>query len=230
MKVSITSPYRTFGGTYKSTDLIFRRTGIDGELVASAKIRQTNPDSPDQRAARRMQKDAVEHWAALTREQRMAWNRFAQQYGPCESHRSGRSLCREAARMRLFLGMAPRADGPRFCIPPRVAELSCEPAGDPGTYTFRVVHAIEAASGYWLQIKITPPPPTAARTPRAKDARCICGVGPQSAMPLPPSGGTVTFSNTRFALEPGWHVGVVATIIREEEGLASVPASCALVR
>jgi hypothetical protein len=230
MKVSLTHHIEAMQGTYKTTDLVYRTSGKTGKVYASSKIRPANPRTPDQQATRRIQAMAVRHWCQLTREQRSAWDQFAGLFASGEAPRSGQAVCREAARMRLLLGLEPRCEAPQFGFPLRVSALVLDPSADSRAFVFQVTHAMDALAGYVVLMKITPPSPTDARAPVPLQARSICGLGPQSAAPLPPSGGTVSFTDTRFAIEPGQRFGATATIVRLQDGLASPPVFFDLLR
>jgi hypothetical protein len=79
-------------------------------------------------------------------------------------------------------------------------------------------------------VKITRAMKRRSWTPGKHRARCICGLGPQSAVALPENGGIVTFPDARFAIEPGERFGAAFTVIRVEDGLASPVAFFDLIR
>lgn len=139
-------------------------------------------------------------------------------------------VCREAQRMRLILGLPTTAEAPRLPFPAPVTALTLEPGSDPSSFGFRIEHAVDVPAGHMVLVKITQQANTVACTPQQQHARAICGLGPQSAVELPPSGSVISLVNARFAIEPGARFGVALTIIRVEDGLASQVAFFDLIR
>ena len=230
MKLKLAAQLKGARGSYKTTDLVYIENAATGEVFARSKIKPRNPNSRDQQAARRVSTDATRCWSSLSPSARADWERFTLRFACGQKPRRPMDVCREAQRMRLILGLPTTAGAPHLTYPPPVTGLSEEPCASPDEFRFRVEHAVDAPAGHMVLVKITPPVPTTACCPRAKDARAICGLGPASAAALPDSGGMVTFPNARFAIESGARFGVALTVIRAEDGLASPVAFFDLVR
>jgi hypothetical protein len=125
--------------------------------------------------------------------------------------------------MRYVLGLEPLREAPALPRPRKVSKIELEFTAQSDEFRLRVEHGIDAPSGYVLMVRITPRR-NPGRTPIAAEARCICGLGPESTTPLPVSGGTVTFEGARYAVEPGGKLGLAATVVRVADGLVSPEA------
>jgi hypothetical protein len=230
MKIRAAAQLKSMRGSYKTTDLVYVENGVNGELYARSKITPSNPRTKDQVAARTISREATRCWSTLSATARADWERFTLMFACLPKRRRALDVCREAQRMRLILGLPTTTEAPHLAYPPPVTGLREEPGAGLTEFRFRIEHAVHSAPGHVVLVKITPPAPTVACIPRAKDARAICGLGPQSAVALPEQGGIVAFSNARSAIEPGARFGVALTVIRAEDGLASQAAFFDLIR
>ncbi len=125
--------------------------------------------------------------------------------------------------MRLMLGLDPQRRAPALGYPERVRQVTVEPTSDRSELRLRITHPLDSPAGYMLLVRMTPEAVGGGK-PRALQARCILGLGPQSATALPESGGLVTFHGITNRISPGRYFGVDLTIIRAEDGLASASA------
>lgn len=230
MKIRTNGPFTSISGTWKGTDLVYAYNSFTGTSYAYGKPKRKDPKTYDQEQVRLITAEAVRHWGQITQAQRDAWERYAALIGSARKPRRGLDICREAARMRRLIGLEPRADAPLYPSPGPVTAVTLLPASQPDEFSLRVDHAVESHATCMLLVKITAATASCARRPKPGDARCIRGFGPASAVPLPPSGGTVTISGARFAVEPGARFGIALTIIRTEDGLASTPSFYDLIR
>ena len=230
MKFDLEAHFKAAKGTVKNTGLVFVTSKETGEVIARAKTRPKNPRTQDQIRSREIARVAVRCWSDLGAEARAGWQEFTVRFGCAQKLRRALDVCREAQRMRLILGLPTTTEAPHRCFPAPVTGLTPEPCANPNEFRFRVEHALDTPAGHMVLVKITPPMPTAARTPREPDARAICGLGPASAAAMPGGGGVVAFSNARFAIEPGKRFGVALTVIRAEDGLASPVAFFDVIR
>ena len=230
MKVSHVSYLEGFRGSYKGSDLVYVPGPVRGEAYARARVKPRNPQTRDQVAARTIAKDAARCWSTLSPEARDGWKRFTQQFACVARPRRPMNVCREAQRMRLILGLPTTTEAPRLAFPPPVTGCTLLPATDPNEYSFSIEHAVDVPAGNMVLVKITRAMETVACTPEEHRARCVCGLGPQSATALPENGGVVTFTNARFAIGPGERFGAAFTVIRVEDGLASQVAFFDLIR
>lgn len=230
MKFKLSYPFETMSGSISGSDIVFASNGVSGTAYARTKVKPKNPDTPDQQSARKAQKVAACCWTNLSREARADWERFTEMFACTQGRRRALDVCREAQRKRIMLGLPCTTSAPRLSFPGPVTTVAQEAGGEPNEFRFRIEHVVDAPSGYMVQVKMTTEMLTVARTPRARDARCICGNGPASAVALPESGGTIHFPNARFAIAPGARFGVEMTVIRIEDGLASQPAFFDLIR
>lgn len=221
MKLKVSQPFANIGGTWKGTDLVYATNGFSGVPYAYGKVDRVDPRTCDQLLARQGMRAAVRYWLGMSRAQQEAWNRYAEEVCSKERRRRGLDVCREAARMRLVMGLEPRAEAPLHAPPDGVRTLAVEPAGEPADYCFRVEHAVSGHEGCMLLLRSTPSTAAPSRKPKRNDARCMRGYGPASLVPLPPTGGMVTITGARYAVEPGERFGVAAAIVRIEDGMAS---------
>ena len=220
MRIKTDAVVAAMQGTTKNSALIFVHNPDTGAVYARAKTRPRDPKTYEQRCARDVQRDAAKVWATLTDEERAGWHAFAQFVSIDARRRRALDVCRESARMRLMLGLQPCTAPPTRSYPGRVREVTVEPSAEAGELRLRVVHTEGSPDGTMLLVRMTPEMKPGV-TPRPAMARAICAPGPQSAVPLPESGGVVTFTGVQFAVTPGRHFGIDARIVRAEDGLAS---------
>ena len=229
MKVKLAQQYASFNGTYKTTDLILY-TNDAGDQIAYGKPSQPNPDTVAQRKVRGIGRSASQVWGTLPQAVRDEWETFTNRFACSPKRRRAPNVCREAQRMRMMIGLPPTTGAPRLCFPGPVTGVIVEPAADPREFRFRIEHAVDCPFGYIVLVKITEETPSTAWRPRKKDARSICGPGPESTVALPVNGELVSFASAIFAVNPGRRFGVAMTVIRSEDGLASPVAFFDLIR
>lgn len=221
MKIATKGPFEWVSGTWDETDLVYAHNSLTGTSYAYGKPKRTDPKSYDQVLTRSIGSQAVQHWSAITHDQRTAWERYAETVVSEGKRRRALDICREAARMRLTLGLDPRAEAPVYPAPAGVTSVTLGDYTAPDEFGFRIEHAVESPAACMVLVKITAATASAARKPIQNDARCICGFGAQSAFPLPNSGGVLNVTGARFSIEPGQRFGAALTVIRTEDGLAS---------
>lgn len=222
MKIKMAYPTIGMSGAVANSPLVFVHGAKTSTVHARAKTAPRQPNSAEQQATKSWQSVASKVWGSLSYDERLAWNRFAEFISAGGRPRRGFDVCREAARMRCAMDLAPRREPPVFGYPERVRVLSLEPAPSLSELRLRVEHCIDAPAGYMLLVRMTPNP-VGGSMPRAGQARHICGPTPRSFTPLPESGGVVSFSPIRFEIPAGRHFGVEAVVVRAEDGLASAP-------
>lgn len=220
MKFKVEHPFREPSGSTKNSGIVFSQN-YAGDVYARAKVTPADPRTPVQQKAREIAARASRCWTGLTDAARADWVEFTQQFACVTKRRRPMDVCREAQRMRLILGLEPTAEAPQLDFPSKVTAITLEPPESPGEFRFRVRHAVDAPDGHMVIVRITKQMPTVACTPREKEARHICGVGPQSAIALPQSGEVISFTNARFDIAPGARFGVALQVVRAADGLAS---------
>lgn len=233
MKVELTQPWTGFSGTCKTIDVVMYQA--EGGVIARSKIRPTDRRSSDQLAVRDAMAVAGRHWQTLAPDVRERWQAHADKR--LSKDRYGRPTRRpaylayvQANSVRLILGLPPTTEPPRdgFPMPLRAIE---QVAGAPArAIGIRVRHGYLDRDGYAVIVRATPPLRNLHGTPPANAFRYVCGVGPQSAQPLSPDGGELTFANVKAPVAAGQHYAVEARIVRIEDGLLSPPVVANFIR
>jgi hypothetical protein len=166
---------------------------------------------------------AQRSWRNLTMEQAEAWNEFGRTLGRyAEDDRSGPRRGYDIfvplnAYRRLF-EMPVVLDAPTEAAPAPVTGIEVLPMVQPDTFSFRVVHGLRYPADHVVFVKITPATPWNSIAPKKSSLRKIrrgvpigvgtvggafAGGGPASCAPLPENGGTITFEQCGFSIDPG---------------------------
>ncbi len=208
----------------------FRHSGMViknflGKTVSMARTVPANPQTTDQTAGRNSMKAAAQAWRELPEPDRAAWNAYARRFASHVSEQrykdlSGWEFFLPAWRNRGLLGSAPAVLPSDSPPPPPVLAVEEDFSGDLETYAFRITHGA-VPDGHVLLVRMTPQAVTKARKPYPAQARMIRGHCGDSALPLPASGETVTFTGARFIIEQGQRFGLALRIVRVEDGIHS---------
>lgn len=181
-----------------------------------------NPNSEQQIATRAMMCGIGKAWRALDPEKQDRWKAAAILAAPDFPHARGRmngyTLFSNCAANRLLAGEA-APEYPVLGRPPGVTTAVLQPTAEPRGFAFVITHSIgEYRSMYRVAVRLTPGTASAARAPNPCDARLVMGYGPQSAPPLPESGGLLEFAQARIAVQAGQRFGVWMRLIRIVDG------------
>ncbi len=196
-----------------------------GKTVGMAKASPADQRTPSQLAARGSMKEAGLAWRDLPEETRAQWNDYARRFGNVISAQlyndvTGWGVFLPAWRNRALLVETPPVAPLDHAPPTPVVAVEEVFTGVETTCSFRVTHGV-GPEGHVLLVRMTPETATRARQPYARTARMIRGHGPESMVPLPASGGVVTFTNACFAIRPGRRYGIAMRIVRVEDGVHS---------
>ena len=219
-------------GSCRNSTLYYYPRG--GKIIAASKTRPSNPRTRDQVLSRHNLAETTRQWGRITQAQRNAWDAYARQryrrnaMEPRTLGVRGQDVFTRVNLTRLMLGMGFRDDAPLEDPPWRPEGIEALPATRPGEMRFRL-RPDRCDTASLVLMKITPATATAARAPRPKDARCIRGIDPHSAVPCPATGGLIAFDDVRFAIEPGRRFGAVAILVRLSDGYPSDPCFADLV-
>lgn len=169
---------------------------------------------------------AVANWRTLTQAQRTAWESYADAHfsknrNGEEVEASGMSTYVRANFMRQLLGLALTSDAPSLAPPLPLLRLEQLPAQNPDTVGLAVHHRIENLADLLVLVRMTPAGSFPGDGPNVTDYRLVRGVTPDSAQPLPATGGQLLFTPARFIVNDGERYGVEARVVRATDGLAS---------
>jgi hypothetical protein len=226
MKMEIAFPALGMKGTVKNSTVVFFKQ-MD-ETVARAKVRPANPRSVDQTKVRGYVSLATKAWDDLTQAQRDAWLKYAKVYFSVSDdgtrvRPSGLTTFTRANVIRQILGLSLISDAPLEAPPARPTGLRQSGSPNPDSLGFELDHGITTVAGYRVLVRATPAMVTLGRTPRPADCAYVCGLSPASAAALPASGGTVTFSPTKYIVDPDQRYGLEVRIVRIADGMVSGP-------
>lgn len=226
MKANPYSPFRSFQGTHKNTDLVFFET--NNQCFARARVRPANPRTQEQVLVRTYLDLASKNWDTLTPAQRKAWEEYTETYFKYDDEGNeinpmGINTYQRAMFNRQMLGLPLIGDAPVDAPPSPLTSIEQLGAQSPDTLGIEVFHGLTSLAGLHVVVRMTPAMKTTARTPRETDYRFVRGVSPSSAAALPVTGSSITFTPTRFVVDDGRRYGVSARVVRAADGIASLP-------
>ena len=226
MKIVLASPWTGFSGTYKTTDLVY--LGHGAQLCGRANVLPVDRRSAEQQARRAHLADIARHWQELSQAQRDAWQRYADRYRRVDRNGNrgrtpGQWLHNSANVVRRILGMDLAKDAPTAPPPWPLGRVVHEAGAAPDAIAIRVHHAYAVTDGCLVLLRSTAPTEKRARALDPTRFRYVCGLGPLSALPLPPSGGVLVFSPAACPVPDGRRFGVEARIVRTADGMTSPP-------
>ena len=225
MKVTLDTCFTTARRSLGKGGLSVRKQG--GEVLLYEQPPPVQPNTPDQRAVSSAMAACGALWRALAPEQQAGWTssarRIAAGFRYSHGGLTGYCLFIHCAHNCLLLGAAVPGRPPALPRPPIPRRVELQPAADPRTFGFGIYHQIAAGScgAHRVVVSLTPATRRNCRAPETRNRRRINGAGSASVLVLPPSGGTITFAGSRFAIEPGRRFGVWVKIVRLPDGLAS---------
>ena len=193
--------------------------------MAKAKARPSDPRTPDQVRMRAYNTASVAAWNGLTHAQRAAWQGYAERYFapadlPVRDGAFGLGAFVRANTMRQILQLDLVRDAPLHEPPVRPTGLRQLAVDSEGALAFELDHGLPDVAGLMAAVRATPRIGAVAMTPNIQKHRYVCGVSPDSFLPLPPSGGALRFGQIRFPVPHGKRYGVEVRIVRVAEGIA----------
>ena len=171
---------------------------------------------------------ATRAWGTLTAAQCVAWQDYARTWFRIDANGRRTSVAAlnvfiKANVIRQLMKLPMVTDAPLLGPPSPPNDVTLEPSAAPDEFRFRVHHGFETLAGYSLLVRVTPATQGPGRAPEVANARYVCGIGPQSAAPLPPTGETVTFPGAPVAVADGKRMAFEVRILRNCDGMASQP-------
>ncbi len=226
MFIKTASPVIAMDGTYKGCDVVF--TTIEGRIQARGRNREFRIASPQQQLIQSYASNATKNWDELTQTQRDAWKAYAAAYFTKNAKNetvlpSALGTYLKANVIRQVLGLALSTEAPTEAPPQAITSLTAGAPSDPDTLSVIVNHAIASTAGLQVLVRMTDAMKTVAVTPTSNDVRYVRGALPASAAAVPVTGGTLSFTPTRFLVADGQRYGVEVRIVRTADGIMSRP-------
>jgi hypothetical protein len=227
MRINNGFPVLTMEGTVSNSTIVFTDDGKNNNF-ARAKVTPKNPQTPDQLKIRAYMSAATKQWFTLPRIQMEAWEEYAKDFfkKDDEGHKvkpSGIATYMRANSVRQILGLPLITVAPTLAPPTRLSEVLQNSSGAPNQLGLELVHTYTTLTGFQVLVRMSAAMVTLGRTPLRTDMRFVRGVSPNSAAALPASGGTVSFTPTRFEVEEGERYGVEVRVVRTADGITSSP-------
>jgi hypothetical protein len=221
MKFKAGVPVTEMSGTSKNSQLSY--TTVGGSIYGRAKVKPLDARTPEQLRMRAIVGEASRKWPHLTEEQRRAWEFYAKLWLGQDTPQTAPGLNGFiiANGNRGALGLPLIVEAPTEEPPSALERIEQVPGQPSDAVRLRLTHNHADTSGLVALARMTPATRTPARKPQPRDLRSICGIGPSSAMPLPPSGGEVTFGPTRFPVNAGQRYALELRIVRVSDGVPS---------
>lgn len=228
MRVKTYHPVRTLRGTVGNSDIVYA-THTDGRILARARSRPRNPNSPDQQKIRAYLTAASKAWATLSDAQRDGWRDYAAEYYPTNNdgepiEPAGLPTFVRANSIRQILGLAIVSAPPTLAPPPPISAILQNGAEQVNAMVLTLTHPITTVAGFKVLVRATPGMTTQAQTPQSKQLRYVRGVAPSSAYTLLASNAAYEILSTRYPYPEEVRFGVEVRIVRTADGIQSLIA------
>ena len=225
MRIYNLFPVGQLVGAVRNSGLVFFKR--HGDNFARANTRPSNPQSEDQVKMRAYMTAATKHWYTLSVLQRQAWQDYADQYFSTDADGftvtpSGIGTYVRANSVRQVMGLALNDVAP-VLAPPAPLTSIVQLADVPDVLALDIFHSYTVITGLSVIVRATAAMPTVAVKPRPDNYRYVRGVSPNSAQPLVASGGSLSFSPTRYIIGAGERFGVETRVVRNADGIMSNP-------
>ncbi|MDX2176622.1 MAG: hypothetical protein SF028_09125 [Candidatus Sumerlaeia bacterium] len=197
------------------------RTTKNGIVIADRPAKRTSPPTAEQLFAQSYFSTASKQWKALSKTQREAWDKYANDFFPFDEDGdgagpSGQVVYLKAAFYQQAAGLPLPANAPTAAPPGAPTALTIQTAPDDTTVIVRASHAVAPVTGHRLLVEITPPILSAARQAQPSDFRAVKGLNAASLPALAASATNYTFADIRFQIPDTTRFGCRATIINPQ--------------
>jgi hypothetical protein len=220
--------------TYKPMSWIFFRSeeatyyAETDTFKVRARTAPKNPRSANQTASRSFLTEAKRQWSMLSAADKKVWNDYARENLNMNKREQpvwwrGIDGFVRASIARQSAGVDAKPGLPQGPIPIEPTALDLLPGNNSRELVFRIEHQIQDIESHALLVRMTPTGKSEACSPYKSSLRHVRGVGKESLIALPTSGGTVSVADTRFELVPGMQYAIEVRILRLADGMASDP-------